>query len=95
MIGVVLMLAMQGSAPPVATKSAETITQSQLDAMSDACRAPRKWLKHLNGDEVRFRPAKRAKYEQVDCVLRHLKDSMAPMSFGFVGNEAIEEAGKQ
>jgi hypothetical protein len=66
---------------------AASVTQAKLDAMSDACRAPRTWLKHRGGEEVQFQPSPDAKYETVDCVLGKLKESLLPLKMGFVGNE--------
>ena len=70
-------------------------TQAKLDIISDACRTPRKWLRHLGGDEVQIKPAKTAKYEQVDCVLAKLKATDISMKFGFIGNEQALETEKK
>ncbi len=67
------------------------VTQAKLDVMSDACRAPRKWLKHLGGEEIAFQPSPRAKFDKVDCLLKQLRESMIPMKLGFVGNEQVPE----
>ncbi|MGK6356991.1 hypothetical protein ACMGDH_17390 [Sphingomonas sp. DT-207] len=80
-----LALALQASEPE--HKPIIEVTQAQLDAMSDTCRTPQKWLKHLGGEQVQFQPSPKAKYEQVDCVLKQLRESAVPMKLGFVGNE--------
>jgi hypothetical protein len=96
MIGLILALITQSAEPSIgAEPKQEVVTQAMLDEMSARCRTPKRWLKHRGGDLVQFQPSRRAKYEQVDCVLQHLKDSLVPMNFGFVGNEATEDAGKQ
>lgn len=81
MIGLLLVIA-GGTLTP------EAIRQNDLDAISSSCGAPKAWLRK-RGDEVRFHPARSAKYAQVDCVLgglRHRYPGGLPM--GFVGNEA-------
>ncbi len=88
-----LVIAMQ-----VATSGTPEITdpdQAQLDAMSAECRTPKTWLKHVGGNEVRFKPARNAEYEKVDCLLAQLRKSSVPMNFGFIGNEALPESEKK
>lgn len=80
-----LQLAAQGASPKI------EVSQVKLDAMSDACGAPRKWLKHRGGDTVQFQPSQNAKFEKVDCVLKQLRMSLIPMKLGFVGNEQAPE----
>jgi len=84
-LALAMQMAAQDSPPKV------EVSQSSLDAMSDACGAPRKWLTHQGGDEIRFSPSRRAKFEKVDCVLKRLRESMMPMKLGFVGNEQVPE----
>ncbi|QZH74751.1 MAG: hypothetical protein JY451_13995 [Erythrobacter sp.] len=69
-------------------------TQAELDAMSDACSAPREWLS-LEGSELRFIPimeeefasgANPPDYETAACVLTQIRQS-GLTKFGFVGNE--------
>ncbi len=88
-----LVIAMQ-----VATSGTPEIAhpdQAQLDAMSTECRTPQKWLKHAGGDEIRFKPARNAKYEKVDCLLAQLRKFRFPMNLGFIGNEALPESEKK
>jgi hypothetical protein len=82
-----LVLAMQAETPAPAPAP---VTQQALDAMSDACHTPRKWLKLLGGDEVQFLPPPHARFKQVDCLLAHLRSSNVPMKLGFVGNEVAQ-----
>ncbi|MFV0625140.1 hypothetical protein ACBY01_14170 [Sphingomonas sp. ac-8] len=70
-------------------------SQKLLDRLTDACRAPNRWLVHGGGEEVRFRPDPDAEYDKVDCVLQQLKESRLPMNLGFVGNEAYSETEKK
>jgi hypothetical protein len=70
--------------------AASHVTQSQLNKLSDVCKAPRAWLRSLGHGEVRFRPSKNAKYRTVDCVLNQMKRSKLPMKLGFIGNEQYE-----
>ncbi len=63
--------------------------------MTDVCRAPRGWLRHKGGNEVRFLPDPDAEYDKVDCVLKQLRESRIPMNLGFVGNEALPETEKK
>jgi hypothetical protein len=80
-------LAIQGAI----AKSRVDLNQSQLNIMSDACKAPRQWLVHLGGEAIRFRPSPNAKYKRIDCVLKRLRASMAPKKLGFIGNEQLSE----
>jgi hypothetical protein len=84
-----LLAIAQATVTPTPIKPVGALSQAQFDAFSDACRAPRKWLRHLGGDEVRFKPSRRANYDKVACVLQRLRESPGAMSFGFIGNEAL------
>ncbi|UZK66819.1 hypothetical protein [Sphingomonas sp. M1-B02] len=86
-----LLLAFTLLASGQETKPQPEISQARLDEMSVACRTPRKWLKHLAGEQVQFRPSPKARYEQVDCLLKQLRESAVPMKLGFVGNEQAPE----
>ena len=79
-------LAIQGAI----AKSRVDLNQSQLNIMSDACKAPRQWLL-LGGEAIRFRPSPNAKYKRIDSVLKRLRVSMAPKKLGFIGNEQLSE----
>jgi hypothetical protein len=79
----------------VAVARAETNTaldQPILDRMSDACHAPRMWLRHRGHAQVQFQPSPEAEFETIECVLRMVNESRVPMELGFVGNgQASEE----
>jgi hypothetical protein len=85
---VIALVLAYAQAPAAAAKPDVTITQRKLDVMSDACGAPRKWLTHMGGNEVRFRPSRNGSLKRVDCVLNKMQSSRLPMTLGFVGNEA-------
>ena len=70
-------------------------SQQLLNRMTDACRAPNRWLRHQGGNEIRFFPDPDAEYDKVDCVLKQLRESRIPMNLGFVGNEALPETEKK
>jgi hypothetical protein len=76
---ILVMLALAAAEP-------STLSQSELDSISAKCHSPRKWLRNKGG-EIHLRPARNAKYEQVDCVLGALRRTNAG-PLGFVGNEA-------
>jgi hypothetical protein len=88
-----LVIAMQ--VPTSGTRGIAHPDQAQLDAISDECRTPKKWLRYVGGDEIRFKPAQNAKYEKVECLLAQLRKSSVPMNFGFIGNEALPESEKK
>ncbi|MBB3910448.1 hypothetical protein [Sphingomonas desiccabilis] len=92
-IAALLLLQVAFSSAPQAGGAA--LSQKQLDAMTDVCRAPRGWLRHKGGNEVRFLPDPDAEYDKVDCVLKQLRESRIPMNLGFVGNEALPETEKK
>jgi hypothetical protein len=88
---VILALALMLQAAGQDARSPIQISQAKLDAMSATCRTPRKWLKHLGGEQVQFQPSPKARYEQVDCLLKQLRESIVPMKLGFIGNEQAPE----
>ncbi|WP_066479488.1 MULTISPECIES: hypothetical protein [unclassified Sphingomonas] len=92
MIILPIAFALQAAAQVAAleTQSVE-VTQTELDAMTDFCNAPRHWLRHLGGEEVAFQPSPEAEFEKVDCVLKRLRASIIPTKLGFVGNEEVPE----
>ncbi|WP_141243826.1 hypothetical protein [Sphingomonas lenta] len=81
-----VLVSQVGDAPPASSE--RRIHQAELDAFSDACATPRKWLKAPPNNEVLFRPSRRAKFEQVGCLIAQMRKSNLPMNLGFVGNEA-------
>jgi hypothetical protein len=90
-----MAVVLQATSPALNASAVSEITQASLDRMSDRCRAPRDWLKHLDGNRVRFQPSLTAKFDKVDCVLGQLKKSDLPMNLGFVGNEAASNSEKK
>ncbi|MCC2975864.1 hypothetical protein LK533_04130 [Sphingomonas sp. PL-96] len=92
-VAALLLLHVAVSSAPQTGQAA--LSQKQLDGMTDACRAPRGWLRHKGGDEIRFLPDPDAEYDKVDCVLKQLRESRIPMKLGFIGNEAPPETEKK
>ncbi len=80
-----LALAMQVAAQP-----AHRVTQADLNAMADACHAPRKWLR-LKGREVVFGASPDADYATIECVLRKVSKVVSMTNIGFIGNEQASE----
>lgn len=70
------------------TTPSASLTQQQLDAISDRCRTPRKWL-HDRAGMTHFKPNPKAPYGKIDCILHRLVPAGARRN-GFVGNETIE-----
>jgi hypothetical protein len=62
--------------------------RSQLDTIATQCGLSPSVFELRRPDELRFRPAPDAKYEDVDCALAALKKANLPLKLGFVGNEA-------
>ena len=88
-MSVMLALALQAGAQQIPAK--RKVSQSLLDVATDACHAPRKWLKHMSGDEVQFAPSPDAEYDKIYCVLKRLDAIAAPVKLGFIGNEQLSE----
>ena len=65
---------------------AAAFTQTDADAISDTCKAPRAWLTVEPGGTVRFEPPMEADYEASACILEQIKAS-GVTKFGFVGND--------
>jgi hypothetical protein len=49
------------------------LSKEDRRAISRECDVPRRWLRLRADGIVRFRPPARARYEQVDCVIRELR----------------------
>jgi hypothetical protein len=62
--------------------------RSQLDTIARECRLPPSVFELRSPDDLHFRPAPDARYEDVDCALTALKKARLPLKVGFVGNEA-------
>lgn len=90
MILLLAAIMFQSPATDAPFSSRSTVDQAKLDAMSDACRAPRIWLRSLGDDRVDFRPSPDAKYAKVVCVFKKMRRSNLPMNLGLVGNAAPE-----
>ncbi|HXH17433.1 MAG TPA: hypothetical protein VNJ10_15060 [Sphingomonas sp.] len=73
----------QTSPPPQAT-------QDSLNAIADACHAPRKWLE-LRRDEIVFRADPDESYDKIACVLKKVSASLPTTPLGFVGNAQVSE----
>ncbi|WP_126002212.1 hypothetical protein [Sphingomonas sp. ABOLE] len=83
----ILALALLIQTAPPKPVAPDAIPQARLDQMSAVCRTPKKWLQQVGGEQVQFKPSPKARYEQVDCLLKQLRESIVPMKLGFVGNE--------
>lgn len=67
---------------PVSSKQAE------LNAITDACNAPRDLLK-IEGEAVHFTPQPDMDYDVAACVFNGIRDA-GITNFGFVGNERYQ-----
>ena len=82
-MSVMFALAMQVASQPA--RSRRQVTQADLNAMADACRAPRAWTK-IEGRRVVFRGSPNADYAKIECVLTKIS-AVVPMSdMAFIGN---------
>jgi hypothetical protein len=88
-MSLLLALAMQVATQPGRVQ--DMLSPSALHAMTNACHAPRSWLRTSSDGQVRFTPGPDAKFTKVDCVLKRLRASIAPMKLGFIGNEKLTE----
>ncbi|KQN93895.1 hypothetical protein ASE95_03060 [Sphingomonas sp. Leaf231] len=79
-----LALAMQVAAQPAQPR--REVKQADLNAMADACHAPRKWL-YLKGREVVFAASPDADYDTVACVLGKVSAAGSITNVSFIGNE--------
>jgi hypothetical protein len=61
------------------------MNQARLNALADACRAPRDWLE-LRGREVVFKADPDADYAMIECVLTKLSAAIDMRNMGFIGN---------
>jgi len=69
--------------------------QQMLNAMTTACKLPKKTVYLLRDGHVVLQPSPYAKFEAVDCLLRKLKDSKFSDKLGFIGSEAYTEEPKK
>lgn len=82
---ILLAVLLASSAPTVGPIR---LGQKGLNAISDRCKAPRKWLWSERG-EIHIQPDQNAKIGQIDCVLRRLRRAHAGY-LGFEGNERYQ-----
>ena len=75
--------ATQTSPPPKAT-------QESLNAIADACHAPRKWLE-LRRNEIVFRADPDESYDKNACVLKKVSARLPATPPGFIGNAQVSE----
>jgi hypothetical protein len=85
MIVLALALLLQEPSETAPAASTKVVTQVQLNAIADACVAPRTWLKLVGTERVRFDAPSKAPYELVSCVIRRLKDSGLPVTIDIAG----------
>ncbi len=84
-----LALAVQAATLPHSS-SRRQMSQARLNAMADACHAPRKWVE-LRGREVVFKANPDAEYKKIECMLRKISAVVDMPNIDFVGNEQISE----
>jgi hypothetical protein len=68
--------------------SAEADMRRQLDGIAAQCRLPASVFDLRAPDELHFRPAEDAPYEDVECAVTALRKAHLPMKVGYVGNES-------
>ena len=84
-MSLLLAIALSTAASPV------KLDQTGLDALTDACRAPRDMLKYNGGKQVELRAPSDMKFEMIDCVLTRLHSSAIPIELSFIGNAQVSE----
>lgn len=87
-MSLLLALALQVAAQP--TRPQRQVSQADLNAMADACRAPRSWLV-LRGREVVFRGSPNADFIKIECVLKKVSAVVPMNKIGFIGNAQASE----
>lgn len=87
-MSVLLALAMQVAAQPI--PSVPAITVGDLNAMADACRAPREWLE-LRGNEIVFRASPNEDEAKIVCVLKKIDAVVASSSLSSVGTAPVSK----
>lgn len=86
-----LLLALTDSATMQAGPSGRNMSQKSLDAISDACHAPRQWLV-LKGSEIVFRGDPDADYAKILCVLQKVSATGSLRDLAIIGNGQRPEA---
>ncbi len=84
-----LALAVQVAIHPHSS-SRRQMSQARLNAMADACHAPRNWVE-LRGREVIFKASPDAEYKKIACMLGKISAEVDMTNIAFVGNEQISE----
>ncbi|WP_230481468.1 hypothetical protein [Sphingomonas sp. Leaf21] len=87
-MSVLLALALQVAAQP--TKPQRQVSRADLNAMADACHAPRNWLV-LRGREVVFRGNPDADFAKIECVLKKVSAVVSMNKIGVIGNAPASE----
>ena len=62
--------------------------------ISRACGTPPGWLKPIGENGIAMTTGRDALFDDVDCVLRKVKDLPFKVGFAFVGNEAFSNEDK-
>jgi hypothetical protein len=75
--------------------NAGSITQANLDAISDKCGLKRSALTLVGADELRFQPSANESYDAVACALDAIAKVKYPnVKMGFIGNEQFAPEAK-
>ncbi|MEG8038530.1 hypothetical protein QP166_03930 [Sphingomonas sp. LR60] len=82
-MSVVLALALQAAAQPTGPR--HKVSQADLNAMADACHAPRTSLV-LTEHSVLFRSSPDADLAKIDCLVRKVSAVVPMEKIGFIGN---------
>ena len=87
-MSVLLALALQVAAQP--SLPLRKVNQADLNAMADACNAPRTWLT-LRDREVVFRGSSNADFAKVQCVIKKMSAAVPMSNMAFIGNAPVSE----
>jgi hypothetical protein len=88
-MNILLALAVQAAAQQAAPTI--SVVQRTLDAITDACHAPRSWLTHRGGNEVVLSASPDADYNMLSCVIDRLQKSTMPVSLSVLGNASASD----
>ena len=83
-----LALALQAAVQPPA--SGRKVSRESLNAMADACRAPRKWLT-LRGAEVVFRGPPDGDPVKLACVLKKMSAALDAANHGPAAVQVVKD----
>ncbi len=84
-----LALAVQAATQP-RSSSGGRISRAHLNAMADACHAPRNWVES-RGRRVVFKANPDADLTKIECMLRKIGAVVDMTNIGFIGNEQLSE----